>query len=788
MWGSRLLVLVLGALPLTACGSSPPPGGDAGGMCTSRLDCDDGTFCNGAEGCDPSSSAADARGCVPGAPPCVAERCNESAGTCAECEDADGDGHEALHCGGDDCDDADPDRFPGAVEVCDGDDEDCDPSTVGDQDNDDDGAIAAACCNGEACGGDCNDGDPAVRPGGTEICDGLDQDCDGALDEGVAAITFGRDDDRDGFGDPDDTVEGCVPPRGYADNTDDCDDSAPSRNPSAPEVCDLLDNDCDDLVDEGDLGLVSYADEDGDGFGDPATGRVEGTCGGMVPPGRVLNSTDCDDTNPAINTGAAEMCNGIDDDCDGAFDGPGEDDDDDGFADATCGGDDCDDEEPTVNPAQMEICDGLNNDCSADHDEEDVDGDGIVAVDTGCEGGPLDGAQRDCDDGDATIFPGAPETCDLIDSDCSGGPDSGPFAPCDLWCDGGECLTATGVRAAGGTTCILTEDPDSNPGEALCVGANATGQRGDGTTEGGNALSAVDGPNFTELWMGGAGAAGVTCGFRFGAVYCWGDNREGQIPGATESVVLRPLRIPDVNECHPGASFMCCVDGATRRLRCHGDDTLQQLAGDGLRVPSAFSRRFAAGADHMCATIDEGSMETACWGRNDHGQVMAEPSASSGVVRGENRTVRVSATHGCTIESRDLLCWGANESGQTTGAVGADVSTPTMAIEEVRTFVLGEGFSCVRPRATARDEELGCFGRNDRSQLIGSTEAGPVAAADVTYFDFMGRVTSLVAGEHHACALIDEQVRCWGDDAEGQLGPRGTGTPTSTPVVVAPPE
>ncbi|MCZ7680956.1 MAG: putative metal-binding motif-containing protein [Sandaracinaceae bacterium] len=85
---------------------------------------------------------------------------------------------------GDDCDDADPSRFAGAVEVCDaeGHDEDCDLTTLGATDVDGDGAISAACCNGATCGGDCNDGDPLVGPLQREACNGRDDDCDGTTD------------------------------------------------------------------------------------------------------------------------------------------------------------------------------------------------------------------------------------------------------------------------------------------------------------------------------------------------------------------------------------------------------------------------------------------------------------------------------------------------------------------------------------------------------------------------------------------------------------------------------
>jgi hypothetical protein len=99
------------------------------------------------------------------------------------CEDADGDGVPSAACGGADCDDADPNRFPGATEVCDGDDEDCDDATFG-GDADGDGYASSACCNGAGnCGDDCDDALNTVNPRAAETCNaGVDDDCDGLAD------------------------------------------------------------------------------------------------------------------------------------------------------------------------------------------------------------------------------------------------------------------------------------------------------------------------------------------------------------------------------------------------------------------------------------------------------------------------------------------------------------------------------------------------------------------------------------------------------------------------------
>lgn len=224
---------------------------DAAAACERDDDCDDGLFCNGPERCDVATGA-----CRTSSPPCV--RCDEATRACdpGECPDRDGDGHADALCGGDDCDDDDPNRFPGNLEVCNGrdtHDEDCDPTTLGvDGDRDGDGEISMLCCNDALCGTDCDDNNPAVRSGQVEICDGIDNDCDGLIDEEVNFVPWYPDVDMDLFGDPEGpTVTSCVPIPDHSLRPTDCDDTRPTVNPAGIEVCNGIDDDCDGSVDEG---------------------------------------------------------------------------------------------------------------------------------------------------------------------------------------------------------------------------------------------------------------------------------------------------------------------------------------------------------------------------------------------------------------------------------------------------------------------------------------------------------------------------------------------------------
>ena len=189
-----------------------------------------------------------------------------------------------------------------------------------------------------------------------------------------------------------------------------------------------------------------YWDGDGDGFGDPAISIVSAT----QPVGYVANDQDCNDGNPVVNPGQEEICNGIDDNCDGRVDELVvpiwyKDLDNDGFSDGTTleqctepGGyklaiflnalnGDCDDENPTVNPGTPETCNSIDDNCDGQVDEgvmvtwfkdldNDLYSDGTTVQQCTEPGGykkaeSLFGTSGDCDDENPAVNPGATETC-----------------------------------------------------------------------------------------------------------------------------------------------------------------------------------------------------------------------------------------------------------------------------------------------------------------------------------------------------------------------------------------
>ncbi len=295
-----------------------------------------------------------------------------------------------------DCDDTDGTIYPGAAELCDGQINDCNTGSLPQDEIDNDGDQYVECTIdaggwdgvGSVIGGDdCDDADANNYPGNTEVCDEQDNDCDGDIDEGVQN-TYYRDVDGDNFGNLSLPINACTPPSGYVGNSTDCDDSDNTVYPNAPELCDGQINNCN----TGSLPL-NEVDNDGDNFVECTI-----DAGGWDGVGSVIGGDDCDDADSNNYPGNTEVCDGQDNDCDTLVDEglentyyrdlDGDTYGDNGTTTQACtapsgyvsDNTDCNDNNSAVNPGANESCDGIDNDCDTIVDEgcQPCDGDYLV--------------------------------------------------------------------------------------------------------------------------------------------------------------------------------------------------------------------------------------------------------------------------------------------------------------------------------------------------------------------------------------------------------------------------
>jgi alpha-tubulin suppressor-like RCC1 family protein len=351
----------------------------------------------------------------------------------------------------------------------------------------------------------------------------------------------------------------------------------------------------------------------------------------------------------------------------------------------------------------------------------------------------------------------------------------------------------TDIAACEAHSCAVTL------GAALCWGANASGQLGDGTQEDRHTPVPVAtlGSGVIAIAAGGEHSCALVTG---GGVKCWGRNLEGQLGDGTNSQRDEPVGVEGLGSgvvaIATGENHSCALTSGGA-VKCWGDNASGQL-GDGTQDPSdvpldvlELSADVAAiglGDNHSCAVTTQGALK--CWGSNSYQQasgsasqseIIKTPATVTGMGEGV-ATVDGGFGHTCAVRTAGgAWCWGLNLNGQVGNdsiiAPPAPVTPSGLSAGVVR-IEAGDNHTC----ALLENGSVRCWGENTNGQLGDSTQDERHIPTDIAQLS--SGVSALAAGGSHSCAVHAGTALCWGANGSGEIGD-GTQDLRASPVGVS---
>jgi len=363
-----------------------------------------------------------------------------------------------------------------------------------------------------------------------------------------------------------------------------------------------------------------------------------------------------------------------------------------------------------------------------------------------------------------------------------------------------QLTNAIAVAAGASHTCALT-----SAGVVKCWGSNAEGQLGAGPGISAAGIP-VDVPNLSAVTGITAGAAHTCARLSNGTVQCWGRNTNRQLGvNSTAAAEFSPAPVANLADAitvSAGGAHTCAlrVGGA---VVCWGANNQAQLGIDGnpdqpnpvaITAPldgNAVFTAISSGGEFTCGRRANGGVF--CWGDNDFGQ-FGNRTISSQRSRPEQVLLRVGGVepslglmvstgfrHACAIVpgSEGLQCWGANASGQAGVGISAFQNFTSSLDTEPLEVATGNAHTCV----LASRDVVKCFGDNAFGQIGNGASGAPVTSRPTILQAGSGVVRNVSAGSNHSCAArSDGSAVCWGSNDSFQV--LGSGGDRLVPIVI----